>query len=324
MRVLKTYLRYQRGRPTPANISFRITYRCNLKCSFCRFWKIQGITESSTDRIKLLIDDLARLGLPYFNITGGEPCLRPDLEEIAAYSASKGIFTALNTNATMVTEEKAKNLVKYFDTIKISLDGFEHTHDALRGVEGAFRRANIGIQNLVKIKKRKAKIIVHLVANDKNVKEIPEFVKQYTPIVDQVSVMPFFDMIENNIYDSSEFVETWKEVDKTYTLNESEAIITEPEIVEGKNVCDAAVLYYSVLPDGKIICCPHFPLALGNINEERFYDVWKRELREDQKAEIDKCGGCYAKCTTEVSKLMRKTPIQLAMAVPKMIKKHLL
>jgi MoaA/NifB/PqqE/SkfB family radical SAM enzyme len=323
MRVLKTYINYRRGKPTPSNLSLRLVYRCNLRCSFCRFWKHEEIEETGLERINLLIDDMTRLGVPYFNITGGEPLLRPDLEEIAAYAASKGIYTALNTNGTMITEKRAADLVRYFNAIKISLDGFEKTHDLMRGVPESFRKANAGINHLMKARKKKAKVIVHLVANEKNVDEIPEFVKMYSGLVDRVSVMPFFDMVSQDIYDSSRFVETWKAADEAYTLNESESMIKQPELTEGRRYCDAAALYYSVLPDGKIICCPHYPLVLGNIKEQTFHEVWSRDLTASEKAQIENCKGCYAKCTTEVSKLMRKTPFQLLMTAPSMIRKHL-
>ncbi|MFH1999213.1 MAG: radical SAM protein [Planctomycetota bacterium] len=322
-RVLKTYVNYRRGRPTPSNLSLRIVYRCNLKCNFCQFWKINGIEESSLERIKLLIDDLVRLELPYLNITGGEPLLRPDLDEIAAYASEKGIYLALNTNGTLITENRARALGRYFDVIKISLDGFQATHDAIRGVEGAFHRANVGINNLMKADKRRAKVFVHLVGNEKNVHEIPEFVKKYKSIVDRVSIMPYFSIVEDKVYDSQEFVDTWQEADQEHTLNESESMIKKPKLSDGKRMCDAATLYYSVLPDGKIICCPHFPLELGNIKEQRFYDVWSARLTQEQKAVIDTCPGCYAKCTTEVSRLMRKSPIELMRSAPKMVRKHM-
>jgi len=322
-RVMRTYVRYKLGRPTPSNLSLRLVYRCNLKCKFCKFWKVEKTEESSLERIKLLIDDLARLKLPYFNITGGEPLLRPDLEEIAAYSSERGIYTALNTNGTLVTKERARELVKHFNVIKISLDGFESTHDQIRGVDGCFARANVGIQHLMEAENRKAKVIIHLVGNEKNVDEIPEFVKKFSTKVDCVSIMPHFNLMEDQIYDEPEFIDKWKEADKEHTLNESKEMITKPQLADGRRLCDAATLYYSVLPDGKIICCPHIHVVLGNIKVQRFYDVWSSEVGPAEKEVINKCPGCYAKCTTEVSRLMRMSPLELIKSAPRMIKKHM-
>lgn len=322
-RVFRTYVRYKLGKPTPSNLSFRILYRCNLKCNFCQFWGKEKVEELSLDRIKLLIDDLARLKLPYFNITGGEPLLRPDLEEIAAYAKERGIYMALNTNGTMVTRERARDLVRLFNVIKISLDGFESTHDALRGVDGSFQRALTGIGKLMEAPGKKAKVIIHLVGNEKNVNEIPKFVETFSKSADCVSIMPYYSIVEQEIFDDPEFVDTWKAADEAVTLNESESMITKPQLSDGRRLCDAASLYYSVLPQGDVICCPHFPVVLGNLKTQRFYDIWASDLGPDQRGAIDHCPGCYAKCTTEVSRLMRMSPFDLLRSAPRMLMKQM-
>ena len=67
----------------------------------------------------------------------------------------------------------------------------------------------------------------------------------------------------------------------------------------------------------------HHLLVLGNIKEETFHEVWARELTVSERDQINNCKGCYAKCTTEVSKFMRKSPLDLLMAAPGMIRKHM-
>lgn len=322
LKILRTYFNYKINRPTPAIITLRLSFRCNLKCYFCGLWRFPKVKELSLSQIKNIIDDMVELGIPYLNLTGGEPLLRSDIERIGEYSIKNGIFTTLNTHGTLITRTRAEQLVKNFNIIKVSLDGLEKTHDDIRGVKGTFKKVNVGIKNLLRVKNRKAKIILHLVANRKNIHEIPTFLERYNHMVDSVTIMPEFDMKEHNIFSNSKFIETWKEMDKIYNLQESHYIITKPSFKIGRKYCDAAKLYYSVLPEGQVICCSNYPVFLGDINEESFYEIWKKDLTKEQKEKIDKCKGCFCRSTTEISMLMRKSPFELLLNAPKLIKKY--
>jgi radical SAM protein with 4Fe4S-binding SPASM domain len=80
--------------------------------------------------------------------SGGEPMVRKDLPQLAAYAVEKGMRAVISTNGTLITPEKARLLKEIgLSYVGVSLDGMEEIHDRFRGVKGAFHAALEGIRN---------------------------------------------------------------------------------------------------------------------------------------------------------------------------------
>jgi radical SAM protein with 4Fe4S-binding SPASM domain len=137
------YLAYAREyRPV---IFWNLTDRCNLNCIHCYSRSGPGNNgdgELSTDEAISLIDDLAGMGAPLILFTGGEPLLREDIWELAAYAKKMGIMTALSTNGTLITSGVAEKIkASGIGYAGISLDGASAaTHNRFRGSPDAFSR----------------------------------------------------------------------------------------------------------------------------------------------------------------------------------------
>ena len=82
------------------------------------------------------------------NVTGGEPLVRKDLCDVMEYATNElGFHWGMTTNGILLNEENIKKLKKAkMDTISISIDGLEETHDKFRGVEGSY---NTIINNII-------------------------------------------------------------------------------------------------------------------------------------------------------------------------------
>jgi len=131
-------------------VVWNITRRCNLKCIHCYAQaKDQAFdNELTTDKGKNLIDDLSQYKVPVLLLSGGEPTIRKDLPELAAYAIEKGMRAVISTNGTLITQEMARVLKDIgLSYVGISLDGMEKIHDRFRGVKGAYRAALEGIKN---------------------------------------------------------------------------------------------------------------------------------------------------------------------------------
>jgi SynChlorMet cassette radical SAM/SPASM protein ScmF len=98
-----------------------------------------------------VVKEAMGLGLASVKITGGEPLLREDLEELLRFCSGKKIGTWIETNGTLIDAKTAKMLKDAeLDLISVSLDSsFAEKHDAFRGRKGAFERTVQGIRNLV-------------------------------------------------------------------------------------------------------------------------------------------------------------------------------
>ncbi len=131
-------------------VVWNITRRCNLKCVHCyAHAKNQSFdNELTTEEGKNLIDDLSRFKVPVLLLSGGEPTIRKDLPELAAYAVEKGMRAVISTNGTLITQQMARVLKDIgLSYVGISLDGMEKINDRFRGVKGAFRAALEGIKN---------------------------------------------------------------------------------------------------------------------------------------------------------------------------------
>lgn len=128
------------------------TRTCNLRCRHCYMdsdaQQYQG--ELTTEEAKRFIDDLADFRVPVLLFSGGEPLIRKDFFELAAYAAAKGIRPTLSTNGTLITPETARRIKEIgVGYVGVSLDGLREVNDQFRGKEGAFQAAMEGIQNCV-------------------------------------------------------------------------------------------------------------------------------------------------------------------------------
>jgi len=143
------------GRLLPSTlrmVAWEVTRSCNLACIHCRASSVSGpyTGELSTGECLKLIDEFASLGNPVIILTGGEPLLRKDIYTIASYGTGKGLRMVMATNGTLVTDEVVRKLKGAgIKRVSISIDGLDaKSHDALRGVPGAFEGALSGIESM--------------------------------------------------------------------------------------------------------------------------------------------------------------------------------
>ncbi|MBM4315740.1 MAG: heme b synthase [Deltaproteobacteria bacterium] len=141
--------------PSPLRmVAWEVTRSCNLACGHCRASALCGPYEGElgTKECLRILDEIAAVGKPVIILTGGEPLLRADIYEIAAYGTELGLRMVLATNGTFVTEAVAKKLIESgIRRVSISLDGPDAaSHDSFRGVPGAFAEALAGIEALKK------------------------------------------------------------------------------------------------------------------------------------------------------------------------------
>lgn len=142
--------KYNNAFSAPETVFLELTKKCNLRCKHC--FNESGIQEQHElrfDEIKMLIDDLVRIGVFTIKITGGEPFCRQDILEILSYLESKPINYIVFSNGTNITENDIQKLktFKHLLKIRISIDGNRDTNDSIRG-NGSFDKAMKTIKQL--------------------------------------------------------------------------------------------------------------------------------------------------------------------------------
>lgn len=140
----------------PLNATLELTYRCNNNCVHCYCSlpisdKRSSQKELSTEEIKALLDELASMGSLWLLITGGEPLLRKDFEEIYLHAKKKGFLVTLFTNGTLIDERTIKLLSKYPPfVVEVTLYGAtEDTYEKVTRLKGSYGQCLRGIRELV-------------------------------------------------------------------------------------------------------------------------------------------------------------------------------
>jgi AdoMet-dependent heme synthase len=134
----------------PRVVAWEITRQCNLNCLHCRASAedIPYSGELTTQECRTQVDELVKLGTSTLILTGGEPLMRADAFDIAAYATGRGLRTVMAVNGTLLTPEIACRMKESgISRISISLDfPTAEGHDLFRGEAGAFEGALAGIR----------------------------------------------------------------------------------------------------------------------------------------------------------------------------------
>ena len=96
----------------PTTLLAELTHRCPLHCPYCSnpVDLARRNSELATDDWKRVLDEARALGVLQLGLSGGEPLIRRDLEEIAAHARGLGLYSTLVTSAVGLTRERAERL----------------------------------------------------------------------------------------------------------------------------------------------------------------------------------------------------------------------
>ncbi|MBC8556103.1 MAG: radical SAM protein, partial [Candidatus Brocadiales bacterium] len=122
-------------RELPKELCIIVSYRCNAKCNMCDVWHYP-----TDPKEEITIQDIEKLpsGLRFINITGGEPFIRRDLEDIIKTIKPKTGRIVISNNG-FFTDKVVKLCEKYPDLgIRISTEGLPKTNDDIRQIPNGF------------------------------------------------------------------------------------------------------------------------------------------------------------------------------------------
>ena len=98
------------------------TRRCNLACTYCNEFDAVSAPVPLSEMLRR-VDRLAGLGTTIITISGGEPMLHPDLDEIIRRIRLRGAIATLITNGYLLTAERIERLNRAgLDYLQISID----------------------------------------------------------------------------------------------------------------------------------------------------------------------------------------------------------
>jgi len=163
-------------RTCPQAVDIYLTFRCNLNCVHCFYAsKLYKTEEIPTKEWFLIIEKCKKwLGTYCLRICGGEPFARSDLLDIVEFAHSRGLFTIVSTNGTLIDQ----NMVKVIrggilDILSISLEGIsEKVNDSIRG-NGTYGK----VMNVISLLKNHTEICINTTIMNCNISEIINLVE---------------------------------------------------------------------------------------------------------------------------------------------------
>jgi radical SAM protein with 4Fe4S-binding SPASM domain len=163
------------------SFDLELTARCNNDCRHCYINLPAGDADAARrelnfEEIASIADEAIELGAVWVLLSGGEPLLRDDFEQIYLMLKRKGLLVTLFTNATLVNETHIALFRKYPPRlVEVSVYGVtEKTYDKVSGRPGSFRAFIRGVDRLVE---SGIKLRFKAMAMQSNAHELPEIAK---------------------------------------------------------------------------------------------------------------------------------------------------
>lgn len=120
-------------------IQIHPTLRCNLFCKHCYSSSAPEKKEGLSSRALVnILEQAAPLGYNVVSLSGGEPFLYNELEQLVTASRSLGYFNSVTTNGMLLRSQRAGRILRQLDLVAVSVDGKQEAHDLMRGQQGAF------------------------------------------------------------------------------------------------------------------------------------------------------------------------------------------
>lgn len=294
-----------------------VTYRCNARCQMCYTWKYpsrKGEEIQASD-----LESIPRMR--FTNITGGEPFLRQDLEDIIEVIKPKTRRIVISTNGFFISRI-VKIAARYPDIgIRISIEGLPRVNDELRGIKHGFDR---GLRTLLELHEMGLKDIgFGITLSDKNAKDLLSLYR-----LAKAMGLEFATAATHNSYYFHKFDNSFahpdticKELDKliadmlksTRPKNWFRAYFNyglQNFIRGGKRLlpCEAGTDVFFIDPFGEIHACNALEDSMGNIRHEPFNSIWQGERAMAIREKVKVCGrNCWMIGT--VAPAMKKRPL---------------
>ena len=97
--------------------------RCNLSCAYCNEYDDYS-KPVPVEVLERRINKLADLGTSILTLSGGEPLLHPELDDVIRIMRRRGFMAGMITNGYLLTAERVQRLNKAgsLDHLQISID----------------------------------------------------------------------------------------------------------------------------------------------------------------------------------------------------------
>lgn len=314
-------------------IQWHLSDKCNLRCKHCyiderrRDLPLAKMKEGISNILRPISNWVDEINIC---LSGGEPFMYPNLEEIVLYlkkwkKIKKIMFTS---NGTIVNKDLFKKIGKHIDNIQISLEGGETINDQIRG-KGIYKCVE---KNIAIYKSMNCRIAINMTIHKLNYKEIDSVVNfclrnkvnilaitRLVPVGSEKKLIKMMLSSEQikNIYKKLYILSKKYQKKLKFSFDRPLWNIVDNNIGAP---CSVGMNAIAILSDGTILPCRRLEIPLGNFLTDNFVNVWidspiLKKLRNKQNIDkcgkcinLEKCGGCRAIAYGKNKKLMGEDP----------------
>ncbi len=284
-------------------IFIELTDRCNLHCKHCYGgFECNKNNIISFEELKKVIDNASQNGVYQFDLTGGEPLLYPNIDELLEYLYNSGMMVRIFTNLTLFNNYIKNLIVKYgVKDIVTSVDScVKEEHEDFRGVKGCFDKT---LNAIDKLKHENINVSVNTMIGNHNKNNINELVK----FIDGLKVNSVLDVIvpDGRAKNLDEDILVSSKIIKDIYQNYAEKVKKDAITIS----CGIGNRFIYIKSDGNIYLCPSLiteKYKLGNINNYDTNKIWSKMENEflhikcNHKSE--KCKNCSGGCRARALK----------------------
>ena len=288
------------------------TLRCNLACRHCGSdcKAVAQTPDMPREDFFRVLDDVNAHCPPhsvFVIVTGGEPLMRPDLEECGRGIYERGFAWGMVSNGFALTEKRLDRLITCgMGSMTISLDGLEENHDWMRGRAGSFGRAAAAIRLLA----AREDIVFDVVTcvNRRNYAELPRLretligwgVKAWRIFtvfpMGRAAGDPELQLPNEEFRGVLDFIKQTRKEGRIHASYGCEGFLGnyEGDVRDHFYACEAGITAASVLADGAISACASIrsDYHQGNIYRDSLMDVWNTRFQPYRDREWMRTGEC--------------------------------
>ena len=279
-----------------------VTYRCNAKCYMCNTW--QHPSKKDEEFTPDLVNKIPA-GLKFINITGGEPFLRDDLDQIIKIALTKTRRLVISTNGYF-TKKIVKLAEKYGNRIgvRISIEGLPAANDELRGIKNGFDH---GLRTLVTLHDMGIKDIgFGITVSDRNAKDMIELYRlanamglEFATAVTHNSY--YFHKLDNEFENPEMVASEFEKIAAAFLKSNRPKnwfrayfnMGLSNKVRGGRRPlpCEVGTDVFFLDPYGNIMPCngSDEPMIMGNLNEQNFDEIWNSQKAEEIREQVKNC-----------------------------------
>lgn len=280
----------ERGEISPI-IRLEKSYLCNFQCTHCsaEYYMdrhLEKVLKIVDERRKMDLDDVRRLskeadelGLARFVITGGEPLVMKDFDDVVAAIDPDKHYIVTDTNGWFLDLERAKHIKSIgVEKVQLSLDSFiEAEHDAFRNKPGSYKRVMRAIDASLEagLNLLLSTVLVKGRAKTQEFRDLCEFAKDR-----DIGLYVSYAKPTGSCSDHPEFVIDKEDADLLREFEKDYKVFTHMTPSYGSfKGCITVKGIITVTSSSEVTPCPYIDFSLGNLRETPLKEILDRGMR---------------------------------------------